>query len=53
MFSEYDSDPISILNLQPVFLADSALRVCRELATNLLAGVEMFNPFIINTESFR
>ena len=52
MFSGYDY-PISILILQPVFLADSAPRVCRELATNLLAGIEMFNPFIINIEGFR
>ena len=44
---------ITILISQRVFLADSAPSVCTELATNLLAGVEMFNPFIIDTESFR
>ena len=37
---------------QPSFLADSAPGVCRELATHLLAGVKILNPFI-NPESFR
>ena len=38
--------------LQPVFLADNASSVSRDLATNLLAGVKMLNPFI-NPEGFR
>ena len=37
---------------QPMFLADSAPSVSRELDTNLLAGVKMLNPFI-NPEGFR
>lgn len=38
--------------LQPVLLGDSASSVSRELATNLLAGVKILNPFI-NPEGFR
>ena len=40
------------LILQPVFLADSAPSVSRELDTDLLEGVKILNPFI-NPEGFR
>jgi len=43
---------ILVTEIQPVFLADSASSVSRDLATNLLAGVKMLNPFI-NPEGFR
>jgi len=42
---------ILVTEIQPVFLADGGLSVSRELATNLLAGVKILNPFI-NPEGF-
>ena len=38
--------------LQPVFLSAAAPAACTSLATHLLAGVNILNPFI-NPDSFR